>query len=338
MDEAVRQLIVDTDPGIDDAMALLFLQAMPRTRIAAITSVFGNAAVDVTTRNARYLAERFGIDAPVHAGAAQPLRIPRRPSPVHVHGGDGLGDAGALPGAGPGAAGRPAHEHMVELIRAQPGAISVLALGPLTNLALALRHDPGIAHLVERVVVMGGAFGWSGRRGNVSPVAEANVRNDPDAADEVLAAAWPVTLVGLDVTSHCVLPQEQARRLAEQGGEAGRFLWDISRGYESIYREYDGLDGCCLHDVAAAAFLLEPGLFAVHRGPVRVVTEGIAIGQTIQQPAGSRFPAGDWDHVPPQQACHGVDVQALLELYSEAIRSHGATRGHVHARARATPP
>ena len=89
MDEAVRQLIVDTDPGIDDAMALLFLQAMPRTRIAAITSVFGNAAVDVTTRNARYLAERFGIDAPVHAGAAQPLRIPRRPSPVHVHGGDG---------------------------------------------------------------------------------------------------------------------------------------------------------------------------------------------------------------------------------------------------------
>ena len=215
MDEAVRQLIVDTDPGIDDAMALLFLQAMPRTRIAAITSVFGNAAVDVTTRNARYLAERFGIDAPVHAGAAQPLRIPRRPSPVHVHGGDGLGDAAALPGAGPGAAGRPAHEHMVELIRAQPGAISVLALGPLTNLALALRHDPGIAHLVERVVVMGGAFGWSGRRGNVSPVAEANVRNDPDAADEVLAAAWPVTLVGLDVTSHCVLPQEQARRLAD---------------------------------------------------------------------------------------------------------------------------
>jgi purine nucleosidase len=330
MAEPLREIIVDTDPGIDDAMALLFLQAMPSVRIAAITTIFGNAEVDVTTRNARYLAGRFGLAAPVFRGASQPLRIARRPSPIHVHGRDGLGDAGALldtalaaSTAGPTAATKPAHQRIVELLRERPGRVSILALGPLTNLALALRQDPGIAELAESVVVMGGAFGWSGRRGNVSPVAEANVRNDPDAADEVLGARWPVTVVGLDVTSHCVLPQQRALALAERGGDAGRFLWDISRGYEAIYREHDGLDGCCLHDVAAAACLVHPDLFATQRGPVRVVTEGIAIGQTIQQPAAARFPGGDWDHAPSQQACHAVNAAGVLDLYSSSILAHG---------------
>jgi inosine-uridine nucleoside N-ribohydrolase len=330
MAEGLRELIVDTDPGIDDAMALLFLQALRSVRIVAITTVFGNADVGITTRNARYLAGRFGIAAPVHRGASQPLRIARRPSPIHVHGHDGLGDAGALPDVAPAAltpaptpAAMPAHQRIVELLRERPGRVSILALGPLTNLALALRQDPGIAELAESVVVMGGAFGWSGRRGNVSPVAEANVRNDPDAADEVLGARWPVTVVGLDVTSHCVLPQQRALALAERGGDAGRFLWDISRGYEAIYREHDGLDGCCLHDVAAAACLVQPDLFATQRGPVRVVTEGIAIGQTIQQPAAARFPGGDWDHAPSQQACHAVNAAGVLELYSSSILAHG---------------
>lgn len=327
MAEVPLEVIVDTDPGIDDAMALLFLQAMPSVRIAAITTIFGNADVDVTTRNARYIAGRFGIQAPVVRGASQPLRIARRPSPIHVHGRDGLGDAGTLEDAASTAAAAPApvpaHQRIVELLRERPGRVAILALGPLTNLALALRQDPGIAELAERVVVMGGAFGWSGRRGNVSPVAEANVRNDPDAADEVLGARWPVTVVGLDVTSHCVLPQQRALALAERGGDAGRFLWDISRGYEAIYREHDGLDGCCLHDVAAAACLVQPELFATQRGPVRVVTEGIAIGQTIQQPAAARFPGNEWDHAPAQQACHAVNAAGVLELYSSSILAHG---------------
>jgi inosine-uridine nucleoside N-ribohydrolase len=180
---------------------------------------------------------------------------------------------------------------------------------------LALRQDPGIATLVEQVVVMGGAFGWSGRRGNVSPVAEANIRNDPDAADEVLAARWPVTMVGLDVTTRCVLTTATAQRLAADGGEAGRFLWDISRDYEALYRRYDGLDGCCLHDVAAAACLLEPDVFTTNSGPIRVVTEGIAIGQTIQRSTEHSYPAGAWDDVPAQRACIDVDVSRLLRLY-----------------------
>lgn len=318
-----RQILIDTDPGVDDAMALLFLRALPAVRIAAITTVFGNADVGTTTRNACYLAERFSIDAPVIAGAGQPLYVDRPAAPVHVHGRNGLGDADlhaeSRRAPDPGLA----HERIVELVRSRPHELTILAIGPLTNLALALRLDPGIAALVPQVVVMGGAFGWGGRRGNVSPVAEANMRHDPHAADEVLAASWPVTMVGLDVTSRCVLTTEDARRLAAQGGEAGQFLWDISRGYEAMYRTHDGLEGSCLHDVAAAAYVIAPEIFATSRGPIRVVTEGIAIGQTIQQPAnGHSFPAGAWDHVPAQQACKDVDVTRLLRLYTDTLISH----------------
>ena len=332
-----RQILIDTDPGVDDAMALLFLRAVPSVHIAAITTVFGNADVEITTRNACYLAERFAIDAPIIAGASRPLRAERLPSPVHVHGRNGLGDQ-----AGPEAtvrtplAGR-AHEHIVDLIRAAPHRISILALGPLTNLALALRHDPGIASLVPQVVVMGGAFGRNGRRGNVSPVAEANVRNDPDAADEVLAARWPVTMVGLDVTTRCVLTTAAAQQLAAEGGEAGQFLWDISREYEAIYRRYDGLDGCCLHDVGAAACLLEPGLFTTSSGSIRVVTDGIAIGQTIQRQEQHSFPAGAWDEVPSQRACIDVDVPRLLSTYLGALIAHARRSSSAHAQHDAVP-
>jgi len=315
-------VILDTDPGIDDAMALLFLRAFPSIHLAAITTVFGNADVEVTTRNACYLTHRFHIDTPVYAGAPRPLRAAPLPLPVHVHGRNGLGDV-ELPGisvAGP--AGGVAHERIVELINASPGELTLLALGPLTNLALALRADPDIATRVRRVIVMGGAFGWSGRRGNVSPVAEANVRNDPDAADAVLAAAWPVTMVGLDVTTRCVLTHDDALRLARDGGEAGQFLWEISRNYEELYRRYDGLDGCCLHDVAAAACVLDPILFTMSRGPIRVVTEGIAIGQTIQRSEQFTFPPSDWDHGPAQLACQNVDAARLVGLYLDTLIAH----------------
>jgi purine nucleosidase len=306
-------ILIDTDPGIDDAMALLFLRARPEVRITAITTIFGNADIQSTTRNANYLAKRFGIDAPVIAGAAKPLQIDRLSSPTHVHGHDGLGDVLALPDVAPADVTERAHEHVVRLARSMPGQLSILALGPLTNLALALQLDPDIATLVRQVVVMGGAFGWSGRRGNVSPVAEANIRNDPHAANAVLAASWPVTMVGLDVTTRCVFTTEHAQQLAIGGGEAGRLLWEISRGYETLYKLHDGLDGCCLHDVAAAACLLDPTLFATHTGAIRVVTDGVAIGQTVQSASGSAA------SIPPQQACHDVDAARLVRMYAETL-------------------
>lgn len=315
-------VIFDTDPGIDDAMALLFLKAQPSLKLAAVTTVFGNAETDITTRNALYLTQRFGIDAPVYAGATRPLTIDRRPAPAFIHGDDGLGDAGftrsfsAQPSEGHAA------DRIVEIVRANPGKVTLLAVAPLTNLALALERAPDIATLVKNVVIMGGAFAWGGRRGNATPVAEANVHNDPHAADRVFTAAWPVTAIGLDVTSHCVASHEDAEELAASG-QAGRFLWDISRGYEALYQRRNHIDGCCLHDVAAAAYLVKPELFTLRSGPVRVVTDGIAIGQSIQKLDGHTFGPNAWDGHPSKLVAAEADYTGIVESYKSAIRSLG---------------
>lgn len=323
MAETEKNLVIfDTDPGIDDAMALLFLKAQPSLKLAAVTTVFGNAEVDITTRNALYLTRRFGIDAPVYAGASQPLTIARRPAPTFIHGNDGLGDADLVTGFSAEPAEGHAADRIVEIIRANPGKVTLLAVAPLTNLALALERDPGIATLVKDVVIMGGAFAWGGRRGNATPVAEANVHNDPHAADRVFTAAWPVTAIGLDVTSHCVASHDDAAELAESG-EAGRFLWDISRGYEALYQRRNQVDGCCLHDVAAAAYLVAPEMFSLHSGPVRVVTEGIALGQSIQKLDGQTFGPNAWDGHPSKLVAADADFAGIVDSYKTAIRSLG---------------
>ena len=323
MAETEKNLVIfDTDPGIDDAMALLFLKAQPSLKLAAVTTVFGNAEVDVTTRNALYLTRRFGIDAPVYAGASQPLTIARHPAPTFIHGNDGLGDADLLAGFSAEPAEGHAADRIVEIVKANPGKVTLLAVAPLTNLALALERDPGIATLVKDVVIMGGAFAWGGKRGNATPVAEANVHNDPHAADKVFTAAWPVTAIGLDVTSHCVASHDDAAELAASG-QAGRFLWDISRGYEALYQRRNQVDGCCLHDVAAAAYLVAPELFSLHSGPVRVVTEGIAIGQTIQKLDGHTFGPNAWDGHPSKLVAADADFAGIVDSYKSAIRSLG---------------
>lgn len=265
-------LILDTDPGVDDALALLYLRARPDLKLLAITTVFGNADVETTTRNALWLRARLGLSAPVHQGAGGPLIRPRGPSPTHVHGENGLGDLDlsgvALSPTDPGMA----HERIIDLVRARPGKVTIVAIGPLTNLALALRAAPDIAGLVAGVTIMGGAFAG----GNVTTFAEANIHNDPEAAAQVLAASWPVTLVPLDATMSCVLTNADAGDLAEQG-EAGRFAHDVTRGYA---KAYERLDGCVLHDVAALVSLTRPELFETRVAPVSVALLDERLGQT----------------------------------------------------------
>ena len=265
-------LILDTDPGVDDALALLYLRARPDLKLLAITTVFGNADVETTTRNALWLRARLNLPSPVYRGAAEPLTRPRGPSPTHVHGENGLGDLDLsgvpLSPADSGAA----HDRIIDLVRARPGEVTIVAIGPLTNLALALRAAPDIASLVAGVTIMGGAFA----AGNVTPFAEANIHNDPEAAAEVLAAPWPVTLVPLDATMSCVLTNADAGDLANQG-EAGRFAHDVTRGYAKAYAR---LDGCVLHDVAALVSLTLPELFETRVAPVSVALLDERLGQT----------------------------------------------------------
>lgn len=303
----MRKIILDTDPGIDDAMAMAMLAGLTGLDLLAITTVFGNAEIGTTTRNALFLRRQLGLNAPVHRGAHAPLHRPRGAGALHIHGENGLGGA-ALPDGNDQPDGLDAPGRIAELVRAHPGQVTLLAIGPLTNLALALRRDPGIAGLVERVVVMGGAFGTDGRWGNVTPLAEANIHNDPEAAAEVLDAAWPVTMVGLDVTARCVLSTAQAANLRDTGA-AGRLLWDVSRFYADAYARFDGLDGCCLHDVAALALLADPELFIWQSGQVRIGLDGPETGRTVLSPS----PGGR------HRACVGVDVSRLVDLFMTAV-------------------
>ncbi len=316
----MHKVIFDTDPGIDDAMALLFLDASPQVELLAITTVFGNGTIGTTTRNALYLAERFGIAAPVAQGASAPLVGEAGDPPEFVHGRDGLGDLELDLTVSRKLDPRPAHRLIIDLVRANPGEVEIVAVGRMTNLALALREDPGIASLVKQVVIMGGAFGVNGVLGNVTPAAEANVWGDPLAADEVSGAGWPLTMVGLDVTQKTRMPTPFLRALANEAGEAGRFIWDISRFYEAFHLA-GGVDSIYVHDSSAVAYLLDPGLFEVRRGAIRVVSEGLAFGQTIQKPEGSTFPPGGWDDRPQHLICSDVDSEGLRRLYRATLRS-----------------
>jgi len=316
---SVQKIIFDTDPGIDDAMALLFIEASPALDLVAVTTVFGNADIDTTTRNALYLKDRFGLKAPVFKGTDKPLVRPRNPSPTFVHGENGLGDVEltGLKPAQPEA--RPAYQAIIDLARENPGEITLVAVGPLTNLALALDADPQVATLLKAVVIMGGAFGVAGKPGNVTPVAEANIWNDPEAADQVFTAPWPVTAVSLDVTTQVVMTPAYMDALEAKAGPAGAFLNAISKPYAAFYGGRDGIIGCCVHDAAAVAFVIDPSLFEVRRGSIRVITDGIALGQTCQKVEGELFGPSAWDDQPIQAITVGVKAEGLLRLYAETM-------------------
>jgi purine nucleosidase len=313
-----QKIIYDTDPGIDDAMALLFAHLSPAIDLVGITTVFGNARIDTTTRNALYLKEKFAISAPVYRGAGRPLLLEPGEPPTFVHGDDGLGNINASePNILPEK--KSAAEFIVDTVMASPGEITLVAVGPFTNVALALRLNPEIADNVKQVVVMGGALGVNSFTGNVTPCAEANIGSDPHAADIVFRAPLPLTMVGLDVTMKTVMSTQYMNELKNTGGEVGEFIYEISRFYDQFHRETVGMDGFAVHDSSAIAYVIDPGLFKVDTGALRAVTEGIAIGQTILSPAGKNFPPGVWDNVPHKQVCIDVESQKLLDLYKHTI-------------------
>ncbi len=306
-----RQCILfDTDPGIDDAMALLMLARDARAELVGISTVFGNAGVDTTTANALALCHRFGIDVPVARGAAKPLVREARHFPVDIHGHDGLGDVAPHPPHVRAPEPADAARFICDTARRHDGELTLVAVGPLTNLAQALALEPDLPCRVQRVVVMGGAFGTLGHGGNVTPVAEANVYCDPHAADMVFGACWPLTVVGLDVTHQVLMSTAYLDALGHEGGAEGRYLRDITRTYERFYHHRTG-GGIYAHDASAVACALDPSRFAMQHGSLRVVTEGLALGQTIQSRRGHRQAARDWDGLPEQQVCVAVDADAV---------------------------
>ncbi|GGX74742.1 nucleoside hydrolase [Saccharospirillum salsuginis] len=310
-----RKVIIDTDPGIDDAMAILFAFKASTVEVLGLTTIFGNVGVDRATDNALSLTELSGIATPVARGAAAPLKMDPRQHADYVHGADGFGNIG-WPGPKRKPDPRSAAQFIVDSVLEAPGEVTLVALGPLTNLALALELEPDIAGQVREVVLMGGAVHETG---NVSPVAEANIINDPHAADAVFGAGWPVTMLGLDVTHQVLLKAAVLDRIRQANPDQGDFLSQAAEHYFNFYRQSLGIDGCYFHDAATIAYVMDPSLFGCRHGVIRVATEGLAIGQTMMAPEGRSFPTPGWEGRPLTKVAVEVDDVRVLALFEQTL-------------------
>lgn len=327
MTETPVKVIIDTDPGIDDAQAIAYAVAEPHLDLLGLTTVFGNVSVELATRNALILTELLGAeDVVVAAGADKPLVGDRLPAPDFVHGSDGLGNLNlADPACHPDA--RSAAGFIIDMANQYPGEVVVIAVGPLTNIAAALSEDPGLPDKLRELIVMGGTVD---EPGNVSPVTEANFLNDPHAADAVLSANWPATLIGLDVTHQILLHDEHLDGLRRHAGAVGQFLWDSSRFYVDFYSQRALQAGnagryCAMHDATAVVYLLERTAFKCAAGPARVVPDGIAVGQLIIDRKGNADESGHWQGRPHVSAAMTVDASRVRDAFLATVTEHFGT-------------
>ncbi len=305
-------ILIDTDPGIDDAMALLFALKSPELKVFALTTVYGNHFVEITTRNALRLLELAGRDdIPVARGASAPLVREYTEPPTFVHGADGLGDAGLTAEPDSEAAHTRAAQFIVEAVLSHPGEITLAPIGPLTNIAMALKLEPRIVKATKRVVLMGGA---AFAPGNVSPVAEANVHNDPEAAAAVFGADWDVTMVGLDVTTRIDMSRAYIHALRATRAPYAELVARLAPHYQTFHQNAYQNDGALhTHDPAVMAYLIRPELFQTAQYRVRVATSGVCTGKIVVDREGK------WYDGVATTICVGVDQAGVLELFRERI-------------------
>lgn len=263
----VKKLLLDCDPGLDDALALLLAHADPQLELVAVTTVGGNVSLEHTTRNALELREYIGFpDVPVAAGAAGPLTREAR-NAAEIHGVGGLGDV-ILPKAELPLETVHAVDLIIDTLRAAPGEVHLVAVGPMTNIALALRKEPRIVEWAASFIIMGGSY----TRGNTTPAAEFNIYADPEAAAEVFAAGWDVVMVGLDLTLQAMVTGKVKERMHDLG-KLGRDLVVPLATYWNDPQDPDW-GGQAVHDVCAVAYLSRPELFTITPARVEVETSG----------------------------------------------------------------
>ena len=309
---APRRIIIDTDPGIDDAMAIFYALASPELDVVALTTVFGNAYVDTCTANALRLLEIAGrADIPVAAGSGGPLVGTFRGPVALVHGHDGQGDATSNTPPTSRAIDVAAVDYIVETVMAAPGEITLVPLGPLTNIAAALQREPALGENLAEIVLMGGsAFG----AGNASPAAEANIFNDPEAADIVFGAACPIVMAGLDVTEATVMTNADLARIGTIDNARARHLAAILPHYIEFNRIVGRSDGIPIHDSSAISYLLAPDAYRWVEHPIRVDC-GSSVGRGATIPAvRSGLHENAWTGRRPTRILTGVDARRVVEL------------------------
>ncbi|MFN8379148.1 MAG: nucleoside hydrolase [Anaerolineae bacterium] len=307
-----RKIVIDTDPGVDDAMAIFYALKSPELEVLGLTTIFGNAHTDQCTMNALRLLEIAGRpDIPVAGGAPRPLVAPFGGPADFVHGRDGQGNT-FLPPPSTSPVGVHAAQFLIDTVMSDPGNVTIVALGPLTNVAMALLLKPDLASHIREIVLMGGSAFVPG---NVSPAAEANIHNDPEAADIVFGAGCPVTMVGLDVTMRIQMSAADLDLFGTFSDAPSQHVARIMPFYLDFYRQISGRNEIVVHDSTTITWLLHPELFTVRTLPVRVETEGMSRGKTW--PANERMrPGSPWEGRPPVQILVGVNGSeaARIEL------------------------
>jgi inosine-uridine nucleoside N-ribohydrolase len=310
-----EKVIIDTDPGVDDALAIVFAFQSEQLEVLGLTTIFGNVDTHLATLNALRLLEIMEKDVPVAEGASHPIYMKKLPPPADVHGKDGLGEIDLpLPKAEPikGSAA----EFIVQTVMDNPGEVTLIVLGPMTNIALALALEPKLAENVKQVVAMGGVLQVMG---NVSPVASANILGDPHAADIVMGTDWNMTLVTADITRQVLVTDDWWDSVIKKGGSSVEFLFDTSRFYRSFYQSVGYSNGYPNHDSTAVAYLLNPGLFKTDERAVRVVTDGMTIGHVVAAEKRHFSRPGPWFGLPFSKVTIGVDVPGVQQLLEAVI-------------------
>ncbi|XP_059443054.1 uridine nucleosidase 1-like isoform X2 [Corylus avellana] len=273
-----EKLIIDTDPGIDDSIAILMAFQSPELEILGLTTIFGNVTTEDATRNALLLCEIAGFPGvPVAEGSSEPLKRGRPPAAYFIHGSDGLGNA-FLPPPEVKKIEMSGSEFMVDKVSECPGEVSILALGPLTNLALAIKRDSSFVSKVKNIVILGGAFLVLG---NINPAAEANIYGDPEAADVVFTSGANIVVVGINITTQVKFTDADILALRQSKGKYTQVLSDMCKFYRDWHVKTDGVYGIFLHDPVSFVALVRPDLFTYKKGVVRVETQGICLGHTL---------------------------------------------------------
>jgi len=310
-----EKIILDCDPGHDDAVALMLAHGSPEIELLAVTTVMGNQTIDKVTRNALAVARVIGLDSvPVARGSERPLVREVETAP-DIHGDSGL-DGPALPDPAIELDPRHAVDLIVDTVMAhKPGTVTLVPTGALTNIALAVRREPRIVERVKQVVLMGGGV----HVGNWSATSEFNIVIDPEAAHIVFTAGWPLTMVGLDVTHQALATDEVAARIAAIGTGPARFTGELLDFFAHSYQDAQGFDHPPVHDPCAVAYVIDPSIMRTVRAPLDVELTGtLTLGMTV---ADLRAPAPDDC---PTSVAMDLDAERFWDLVVDALERIGA--------------
>lgn len=315
MSEPCR-MIIDVDPGIDDAMAIVYALRRPGIKLEALTTTFGNTDTAISTENALRVLELLGRpDIPVARGVSRSLVHPFVRRADHVHGKNGIGDI-ELAAPKIKATGEHASDLIIRTAKENPGEITLCAVGPVTNVALALTKAPEVAKLLRKIVLMGSTIFHPGILGPAAPMVDANFANDPEAAHIVLRAGAAVTLVGMDVTMTTLFSTAMMDEVRREGDDAAKTLMGMTSFYVKAYQAmYPGIEGCGLHDPLAVAIAEDPSLARTERMFVDVELHGeLTRGQTIADRRGTAVPLHNAD------VCVEVDRARFVTGFLAAIK------------------